>query len=246
MTDVDIERDRSPDEKKNHGLRLELSGTQITASALAAISSAVAASYLGVAGTVLGAGVGSIIATISTALYQHSLQRTNATLKKVVPVPTVVVRQTPGRRSEPADPTAVPDLAAPEPAEGSTAPKARPRWARLAVAAAVVFVVALGSITALEMFVGGSLSSLVRGGDRNGTTIGGVVRPGPDTDTDTPEVTPSTPAPTSSSPAATPDPVTPTPAPTTSAPEPPAPSGSPSADPIPSGELASPSASAAN
>jgi hypothetical protein len=197
-----------------------------------------------VAGTVLGAGVGSIIATISTALYQHSLQRTNATLKKVVPVPTVVVRQTPGRRSEPADPTAVPDLAAPEPAEGSTAPKARPRWARLAVAAAVVFVVALGSITALEMFVGGSLSSLVRGGDRNGTTIGGVVRPGPDTDT--PEVTPSTPAPTSSSPAATPDPVTPTPAPTTPAPEPPAPSGSPSADPIPSGELASPSASAAN
>src|SRR5215211_7412475 len=110
MTDVETHSDHSPDEKKNGNRRLELSGTQIAASALAAISSAVAASYLGVTGTVLGAGFGSVVATISTALYQLSLKRTNETLKQVVPVSTVVVRQSAGRQPAAADPTDLPNL----------------------------------------------------------------------------------------------------------------------------------------
>lgn len=75
--------DEAPD---NLARRVGLSGSQVAASALAAVSSAVAASYLGVAGTVIGAGVGSVIATVCTALYQHSLTRTNERIRKVAPV----------------------------------------------------------------------------------------------------------------------------------------------------------------
>src|SRR5215207_5422688 len=267
MTDVETHSDHSPDEKKNGNRRLELSGTQIAASALAAISSAVAASYLGVTGTVLGAGFGSVVATISTALYQVSLKRTNETLKKVVPVSTVVVRQA-GGRQPPADPTDLPDLgavasvtrragdgpnrgatrggAATAPSvdddvtddrapadaadpDGGTAAARRLSWRRVAVAAAVVFVVTLGSITALELVLGGSLSSVVHGDDRNGTTIGKVVTR--HADTTAPEDEPAT------SPTPRPS-VTETPSPTapdaeTSAPASQAPSDSTPATPAP-------------
>ncbi|KWX04453.1 hypothetical protein TH66_07700 [Carbonactinospora thermoautotrophica] len=61
--------------------RLELSFVQLAASTLAAVSSAVAAAYLGIAGTVTGAAVGSVIATVGTAVYQHYLERTRQRLR---------------------------------------------------------------------------------------------------------------------------------------------------------------------
>jgi hypothetical protein len=266
MTDFEAPSDRRPDEKQNGNRKLELSGTQVAASALAAVSSAVAASYLGVAGTVIGAGFGSVVATISTAFYQLSLKRTNETLKKVVPVSTVIVRQSgahghgqgdaadvpplrpvtpatirgdasgtgPDRAdsdpvgsdpvgsdpvgSDPADPDGAGPAGANAPAadrtgelspaehqqggaadqqggaaDGAAAIARRLHWGRLAAAAALVFVVAIGVITLVEAFAGGSLSSVVRGEKRDGTTIGRVVQP----DRDTPDV--ETPAPTSPS-----------------------------------------------
>ncbi|MFG1925664.1 hypothetical protein [Cryptosporangium sp. NPDC048952] len=69
------------DEKKGF---LGISGGQVLAGAMAASTSAVAASYLGVAGTVLGAGLGSVIATVSTAVYQKSIQRSGKVLQTVV------------------------------------------------------------------------------------------------------------------------------------------------------------------
>jgi hypothetical protein len=56
--------------------RFELSGPQIGGSALAAVTAAVAASYLGVAGTVIGAAVMSVGSTVGTAVYTHYLKRT--------------------------------------------------------------------------------------------------------------------------------------------------------------------------
>ena len=70
-------------EKKGAGKVLGVSVNQIMAGALAASTSAVAASYMGVAGTVLGAGVGSVIATVSTAVYQKSIQRSKPLLQRV-------------------------------------------------------------------------------------------------------------------------------------------------------------------
>ena len=185
--------DETPD---NLARRVGLSGSQVAASALAAVSSAVAASYLGVAGTVIGAGVGSVIATVCTALYQHSLTRTNERIRKVTPA------------------------------------TARPRWTRLAVGAAGVFGVALGSIAVFEQVTGGPISSTVRGDDQRGSTLGELVSPDRrDSRTDpatpeptpgvtrTPTVTPTTPAAAPTPPASAP-PVTPTTPPATATPPP--------------------------
>lgn len=69
---------------------LGVSGPQVLAGALAASTSAIAASYLGVAGTVVGAGLGSVIASVSTAVYQKSIHRSNRVLQKVT---TTVARK---------------------------------------------------------------------------------------------------------------------------------------------------------
>jgi hypothetical protein len=61
--------------------RIELSATQLTASVLAAVTAAVAASYLGVAGTIIGAGVVSFATTAGTAIYRHYLARTEEKLR---------------------------------------------------------------------------------------------------------------------------------------------------------------------
>lgn len=78
---------------------LNLNPTKITASALAAISAAGAASFLGTTGTWIGAGVGSVLATVGTDVYQHSLQRTGAKLKTVAPLSAVSLRRSAGEQA---------------------------------------------------------------------------------------------------------------------------------------------------
>ncbi len=64
------------EQESRSGSGLGLSLTNVAAGALAAASSAVAASTLGVAGTVVGAALGSVVATTATAVYLHSFERT--------------------------------------------------------------------------------------------------------------------------------------------------------------------------
>ncbi len=52
-----------------------ISWLQLIAGALAAMTSAWVASYLGVAGTIIGAAVGSLVASIASALYVSGLDR---------------------------------------------------------------------------------------------------------------------------------------------------------------------------
>jgi hypothetical protein len=54
--------------------RFEINWVQVSASALAAVSSAVLLSTVGVAGTIIGAAVGSIFATVGSAVYSHYLR----------------------------------------------------------------------------------------------------------------------------------------------------------------------------
>ncbi len=65
-----------PEERK-----LSISTTQVIASALAAMSVAFLTSWLGTKGTILGAFLGSVIATVGTAAYSWSLHRTSAAVK---------------------------------------------------------------------------------------------------------------------------------------------------------------------
>ncbi|MEY9844862.1 hypothetical protein ABH940_001932 [Streptacidiphilus sp. BW17] len=63
--------------------RLDLSFTQVAASALAAVVGALLASQLGVYGTILGAAVVSAGATTGSALFQHVFRRTGEQLREI-------------------------------------------------------------------------------------------------------------------------------------------------------------------
>lgn len=81
------ENGREPGEK-----RIDLSLPQVAGSAMAAVAAAVAASQLGVYGTILGAGVMSVVATCGGSVFQHFFRRTGEQIREV----TVQVKH-PGR-----------------------------------------------------------------------------------------------------------------------------------------------------
>lgn len=70
--------------------RLNLTTSQVAASALAACCASIVASYLGVAGTVIGAAIGSVVATIGAAVYAHLFRRGGDRIKQTLQVTTVV------------------------------------------------------------------------------------------------------------------------------------------------------------
>ncbi|MFB7916168.1 hypothetical protein [Streptomyces sp. NPDC056061] len=72
------ESDTEPEEK-----RIDLSLPQVAGSAVAAVAAAVAASQLGVYGTVIGAGVMSVVATCGGSVFQHFFRRTGEQIREV-------------------------------------------------------------------------------------------------------------------------------------------------------------------
>ncbi|MFD4771845.1 hypothetical protein [Streptomyces niveus] len=172
------------DQRQNPGIRtgaeggtqrLELSVPQVAGSAVAAVAAAVFASKLGVYGTIIGAGVVSVIATCGGTVFQHLFRRTGDQIREV----SVQVKPRPRQVYDPEP--AAPAPSAPSPQEppaqdefgGATTYGTRVRgWKRSVVAAAVVFAVAMLGITGYELAAGQDLS----GG--KGTTFGSVVRGG--------------------------------------------------------------------
>ena len=130
----------------------ELRVSRLLAGGLAAVSGAVVASRIGVEGTLTGAALTSIFVAVATALYSHSLTLAHGRMRRVL------VRRAGGDAD-------------------TDQPAARPiRWQRVAVAAAVVFVIAVGAITAVEAVAGQPLASLFGNRPRPGasTSIGVV------------------------------------------------------------------------
>src|ERR687890_73777 len=84
------------DTDKDQAKGLQLSATQVAAGALASVSSAVVASFFGLAGTLIGAALASVISTVSAALYSSSLHKTNEKLR-------IARSQLTGRQSPVAD-----------------------------------------------------------------------------------------------------------------------------------------------
>lgn len=137
--------------------RIELSVPQVAGSAVAAVVAAKLASSFGVYGTILGAGVVSVIATCGGTLFQHFFQRTGQQFRDATG---------PARHRDP-------EAAAPGAFTEGTVYRARVRtWRRPLVAAALVFAVTLAGITTCELVSGGSFS----GG--SGTTVSGAVTGG--------------------------------------------------------------------
>lgn len=79
--------------------RLEVSAPQVIGGALAASTAAVAASILGVYGTVIGAAVVSVLASVGGAVYTHSFHKGKQAIEKVRVNRTVRMSRVSGEES---------------------------------------------------------------------------------------------------------------------------------------------------
>ncbi|MEU8435656.1 hypothetical protein AB0F18_22640 [Streptomyces sp. NPDC029216] len=153
---------RGPERKK-----LDLSVTQVAGSSLATVAAALLASQLGVYGTILGAGVVSVVATAGGPVIQHAFRRTGDRLREGARPRGRQVPVTGGEEGP----------AAPPPGEfgEATVHGTRVRgWKRTAVASGAAFALAVGGLGTYEAFAGTSVSS---GG---GTLLSGGFRTAPD------------------------------------------------------------------
>lgn len=198
---------------------------KIIAGALAAVCAAVVGSYLGVAGTLVGAAVASIIGSVGTDIYERSIKKGGQKLQTLAPA----FIKAPAAVGTP--PVAA---ATGEDSPSDTVPPGRQiRWRRVALLAGVVFVLAMGSLTAVELFTHKSVASMVGNDTKAGSTVGGLLDPGtggapapseaPPSDgptaTTPPAVAPATTGPATPTPTVTTTPTTgPTTEPTTVAP----------------------------
>ncbi|MFC8718236.1 hypothetical protein [Kitasatospora sp. NPDC057198] len=208
--------------------RLDLTATQVAASALAAVAGAVLASELGVYGTILGAAVVSVGATIGSALFQHLFKRTGEQLRNAVERGT---ESTPAARPGPAPAGGISqDWNAPRVLRA----KRRWTWKSYAAVSALVFVLAMVPILAVELAAGKPMHDITTGQDGGGTSFNpsrpsGDRQPGDGERDGAPSAGPSSDAPPSSPSAV------PSTAPSGSA----EPSGAASARPSPSGTAGS-------
>ncbi len=226
--------------------KLELSPAQIIGGALAAASAAVASSWLGLAGTVIGAVIVSLVASIGGALYTHSLRRSTTVIRQTLPV--VPMRSLRSGRADLSGATAVLPAVSPRPqpeplpAASKLPARVGIAWRAVAVSAVASLVLAAVALTGFELVVGKSASSLAGGGGGSTPTIVEIVKgggtnsstdpaPGSDGGSDSPtgsttpaptsttSPTPASPTPTSPAPLPTPTPApTPTPSPTSPTP----------------------------
>ncbi len=189
--------------------KLGLSGPQIIGGALAAASAAVAASWLGVAGTVLGAVVVSLVASIGSALYTHSLERSRHVIRESLPVsPILPTRGAAGGAAGGEAATAVLPLVATPAAddegspESSGQPAARPvgsvSWRTVGVSALASLALAAAVLTGFETFVGKPASSITGAGDGGGTTVSQLVGNGSNSSDQSDPVAPTDTDPTTS------------------------------------------------
>lgn len=182
------EPDREPEKKK-----LDLSAAQVAGSSLATVAAALLASQMGVYGTILGAGVVSVVATAGGPVIQHFFRRTGDQLRETarprarqVPVQgpreepvgerapdgTMVLREVPLPPPAPAGP--------PEEFGAATVHGSRVRgWKRTTVASGLVFAITLGGLGTYEAIAGTSVS---KGGGTlfsGGTQKAGSDKPAP-------------------------------------------------------------------
>jgi hypothetical protein len=140
----------SPTSSDAPARKTDLNMTHVAAAALAAVTAAVLGSVLGAAGTLIGAAGASVITTVSTTLYQASLERSRDKVRSLA------------QRSGPVPP-------APQPRDRS-GHVVTLRWGVMIVGALGAFLAAMVVITGFEWANGETV-----GGNGQGTTIGRVV-----------------------------------------------------------------------
>jgi len=153
------------------------------AGALAAVCAAVVGSYLGVAGTLIGAAVASVVGTVGTEIYERSLNKGREKLQTLAPA----FVKTPAAVGTPPVAAATED----ESPSHTVAPKPQIRWKRIALVAGAMFVLAMGSLTVFELITNKSVASIVGNDTKARSTVGGLLNPGTGSTTPTPSPSPS-------------------------------------------------------
>lgn len=149
------------------GGRLRLNPTQIVAGALAAVSAAVAASFIGVYGTIVGAGLMSVVYTVGSTLYEHYIHRSKVRLKeaRVTGVPTGVVARV--RAGSGIGMIRVPAGAW----TWTRAQLSKPGWWKpIGALSLLVFAIAILTITLVEAGLGKPMSAALTGQEASGGT----------------------------------------------------------------------------
>ncbi|WP_051969921.1 hypothetical protein [Kitasatospora azatica] len=233
------------------GRRIDLSVTQVAASALAAVVGAVLASELGVYGTVIGVAVVSIGATTGGAVFQHLFKRTGEQLREATdrgPGSSLnELRQVAATDTAPLPAAWRPDAPPSSAWNVSPARRAGKRrgWRTCAALSGLVFVLAMTPIVVTELVAGKTMHAITTGQDGGGTSVvpgsggkGSTPAPArsseqgappspPASDSATPSPSPSTNPSTSPSPS-------PSSSPSANPSSSPSPSGTPSPGPSPS------------
>ncbi len=173
--------------------RLEINWVQSTGGALAAVSSAVLLSTFGVAGTLIGAALGSLVITVGGAVYSYSIRATRQRVAMAQTVAAARIGLAQARVREASDEVAEGRArAADDAVEGLAEAEvdldraraalrdgpeaADPRldwrsvlgalpWKRLAAGATAIFVAAMLAILAFELVTGRAVSSFTGGSD---------------------------------------------------------------------------------
>lgn len=181
------------------GQKLGIDWLKTIAGALAAVSAAVLLSTLGAAGTIIGAAVGSVVATVGGALYSQGLARSHERMalasraaRRKVGIARAEVRRASRQQGDDqaidADLTQAEerldeakedlDAVAEEPVDLSWRERfVMLPWKHIALAAAGLFAVTVLTITVFELVAGQTVSSITGGTDGGGgttiTRIGG-------------------------------------------------------------------------
>lgn len=156
-----VEPDHGRETGETQKRKLDLSVAQIAGSSLATVAAALLASELGVYGTILGAGVVSVVATAGGPVIQHLFKRTGDQLRESArPGPRRV--PLPSEEKAPDGPLLLRAVPPSEEFGEATVHGTRVRgWKRTAVASGAAFALALGGLGAYEALSGTAIS---RGG----------------------------------------------------------------------------------
>lgn len=204
--------------------KLALSPAQVAGSLLASVSAAIVASYFGVAGTIIGTALISVIATVGSALYATGIRRTRSQLQQLRSTASRTEAQEAATRlQEAASPTnaLLQPVGVPSPDPAPLPPEdtvgVRTGWQRVLrwpVIAGVVaiFVVAMGVVTAVELVAGSPLDHAIYShGSSGGSSFSQVfsggsskpATPAPATPTSVPTPSTTRPSTSTTAPAAT-------------------------------------------
>lgn len=148
---------------------------RVVASALAAMTTTALLSTLGVAGTIIGAALASVVTVLANFVYSASIYHTAEKVTAVVPARLQRDRAAQAGRARLAQFRARPaQLRA-----RLAAAVRRVGRRRLAATCATAFLVVIGTVTVVELVAGKPLSDLTRGRDGSGTTLFGTTTPRP-------------------------------------------------------------------